>query len=290
MASRSTAWVDPNAIASAKSLEWIAKSLAKGLLQGKHKSQRLSSGFEFSQYRPYVQGDDLRLIDWKMFAKTDKYYIKESDVERDHDLHIIFDNSKSMDYEEAGWSKLLYGKLVSACVSYIISQQGDAFSWSSIDKHFHSSVGMHHWRNSIHSMYDLKTSDDTHDIKINPTNNKVYLWLTDLYHSIEHIKTITSRLKQKYTELIIFHIVGKREEQLDFPNNSTFIDLENDEVVQMNPTEYLKEYKPKYEAHIAACKEVFYSSGTIYHKAHINDSIPDTLKLFLDSYNRTIAV
>jgi len=288
VASRSTAWIDPLAIDSAKSLEWIAKSIAKGQLQGKHKSQRLSSGYEFSQYRPYVQGDDLRLIDWKMYAKTEKYYIKLSDVERDHDLHIIIDNSRSMDYEEDNWSKLLFAKLLSACVSYVTIQQGDAFSWSSLDKLFPRSLGMQHWRNSINALDDLNSSKTSRLINLKPENNKVYLWLTDLYQEIDDIKSVVDSLKHNNTELIIFHLLGEREESLDFPNNTTFIDLESEEKVQVNPKEYLSQYQEQFNEHLKACKKLFYEKGINYQQAYINRPVQQSLKLFLDSYNKSL--
>lgn len=288
MASNSLAWIDPLAIDSAKALEWIAKSIAKGQLQGKHRSQRLSSGYEFSQYRPYVQGDDLRLIDWKMYAKTDKYYIKQSDVERDHDLHLIIDNSKSMEYAEDNWSKLLFAKLVSACVSYVITQQGDAFTWSSMDKYFNRALGMQHWKNSLHALHDLGTTTTARLINLKPENNKVYLWLTDLYHDVEDIKSVVDTLKHANTELIIFHLLGEKEESLDFPNNSTFIDLETNQTVQMNPKEYLAQYREHLDSHVENCKKVFYAKGINYHKAYINRPVQYTLKLFLESYHKSL--
>ena len=288
MATKSITWVDPHAIDSARSLEWIAKSIAKGLLQGKHRSQRLSSGYEFSQYRPYVQGDDLRLIDWKMYAKTDKYYIKQSDVETDHDLHIILDNSKSMSYEEDKWSKLLFAKLMTACASYINTQQGDAFSWSTINSVFPRSLGMQHWKNSIHALHELKVTDRSFITNLQPASNKVYLWLTDLYHDLEEIKSITNKLKHNNTELIAFHLLGMREESLDFPNNSTFIDLETDQKVQMNPKDYLARYREQFDMHISACKKVFYESGINYHRAYINQPVQHSLRTFLDSYNKSL--
>jgi len=288
VASNSIAWIDPLAIDSAKALEWIAKSVAKGQLQGKHRSQRLSSGYEFSQYRPYVQGDDLRLIDWKMYAKTDKYYIKQSDVERDHDLHCIIDNSRSMMYEENNWSKLLFAKLLTACITYVIAQQGDAFSWTSTDQRFPNALGMQHWKNSIHALHQLSYSDGSLNSELNPESNKVYLWLTDLYQDLNDIRSKVNSLKHNNTELIVFHLIGEQEESLDFGNNTTFIDLENEQKVQMNPKEYLKEYREKLDAHMSACKKVFYGNGINYQKAYINQPIQMVLRSFLESYNKSL--
>lgn len=288
MASNSIAWIDPLAIDSAKALEWIAKSVAKGQLQGKHRSQRLSSGYEFSQYRPYVQGDDLRLIDWKMYAKTDKYYIKQSDVERDHDLHCIIDNSRSMMYEENNWSKLLFAKLLTACITYVIAQQGDAFSWTTTDQIFPNALGMQHWKNSIHALHQLSASDGSLNSELNPESNKVYLWLTDLYHDIDAIRSKVNSLKHNNTELIVFHLIGEQEESLDFGNNTTFIDLENEQQVQMNPKEYLKEYREKLEAHMSACKKIFYGNGINYQKAYINRPVQIVVRSFLESYNKSL--
>jgi len=286
MASFSMSWLDPKAIDSAKSLEWIAKSIAKGKLQGRHRSQRLSNGYEFSQYRPYVQGDDLRLIDWKMYGKTDKYYIKQSEVEQDHDLHVIVDNSKSMDYEEDGWSKLMYAKLLTACISYINLNQGDSFSWSSSGINHPTGFGMTHWKNCIHAIHKLNSAPDIKESILKVERNKVYIWLTDLYEDVNDISNVLHSLKHANTEVIIFHIIGEKEQSLDFPNNATFIDLESGDKIQLNPTDYVSEYQSKREAHIKACKELFYSKAVQYHKAYINHPVENTIKLFLDSYNK----
>lgn len=276
-------WLDPKVIDSAKALELVAKSLAKGRLQGRHRSQRLSNGYEFSQYRPYVQGDDLRLIDWKMYGKTDKYYIKQSEVERDHDLHIIFDNSKSMDYEEGGWSKLLYAKLLAACLSHVVIQQGDSFSWSSTDSRYKVGQGMQHWRNSIHAMHALQATQKD-GLNIVAEQNKVYLWITDLYHTEVEVNSIISNVKSSGNELIVFHLIGEQEEALEFPNNSTFIDLESGEKIQMNPKEYVAEYKSKIDKHLKLCKDIFNSKKIQYHKSYINRPVDESIKLFLNSY------
>jgi len=284
MASKSLDWLDPKAIDSAKALEWIAKALSKGRLQGKHRSQRLSNGFEFSQYRPYVQGDDLRLIDWKMYGKTDKYYIKQSEVERDHKLHLIFDNSKSMEYEEAGWTKLLYGKLIAACLSYMSVQQGDTFSWSSSTTNYRSVLGMQQWKSCIQAIHLLDSTSDENSFKINAEKNKTYLWLTDLYQPIEVIKSQIHSLKHQSTELILFHLLGEQEEQLSFPENSTFIDLETGKKIQLSPKAYASQYKSKFENHLRQCKDLCFATGVHYNKMYINRSVDIALKQFFDTY------
>lgn len=284
MASNSLAWLDPKAIDSAKALEWIAKMLSKGRLQGKHKSNRLGNGYEFSQYRSYVQGDDLRLIDWKMYGKTDKYYIKQSEVERDHNLHIIMDNSKSMDYKEDDWSKLLYSKLITACLSYMNVQQGDTFSWSSNDQHFGKVSSMQQWKNCVSQLLEFKSASDKDEINLPAQRNRTYLWLTDLYQPLAKIESTLSSLKNHQSEFVLFHLIGEKEENLDFQENSIFIDLESGNKIQLSPKAYRAAYSKKLNQHIRDCKDLCFSKGVYYKKMIINHPVDLALQQFLDHY------
>lgn len=289
MTNSSQTWLDPKSISQAKTLELLARSISKGFLLGKHKSQRLSNGYEFAQYRPYIHGDDLRLIDWKLYAKTDKYYIKQSNVERDHDFHIIIDNSLSMNYAEDGWSKLAFAKLVAAAIGYIAIQQGDSLSMSSTDSLLNKSSGIKHWKTCVQFLSELKGIGSESKLQTNPQNNTVYIYLTDLYSDIEQIRKHATTLKQLNTDLLVFHLLGRKESQLDFGRNASFIDLESSEEIQLNPSEYRNRYMKKVENHINACKQIFFEKSVYFETVYINDPAVNVLRSLVRNYNRIIA-
>src|SRR5205085_10564008 len=102
-------------------------------MSGSNRSQSIGIGYEFSQYRSYEPGDDLRLLDWKMYARSERYYIKQSEVETNITVKFILDASKSMGYKEDGLSKLAYGKVMTAALGYLARKQSDTYGLYTIN-------------------------------------------------------------------------------------------------------------------------------------------------------------
>src|SRR5919112_728575 len=111
-----TKLIDPQTLAALKDLSLVARIVVAGFTAGLHNSLKRGAGLEFSQYRSYQPGDDLRQLDWKMFARSDRYYIRESETDTNLRVQFVVDSSNSMNYEEAGISKITYAKLVVACL------------------------------------------------------------------------------------------------------------------------------------------------------------------------------
>ncbi len=120
--------ISPQMLAAIKDLALVARMVVNGFLAGSHHSRKRGAGLEFSQYRSYQPGDDLRQLDWKMFARSDRYYIRESEIETNLRVQLVIDASNSMNYEEAGLSKITYAKLLIACLGYLAAQHGDEVS------------------------------------------------------------------------------------------------------------------------------------------------------------------
>lgn len=269
----------------ASNLEWMARNLAKGLNLGKHHSKKLGVGLEFNQFRNYVQGDDVRLLDWKMYAKTGQYFIRQSDVQLNTGLHVSIDTSKSMDYMEEGRSKIDVGKILTATLTYVIAKQSDEFSWTAGDNHFVPSNGLKNWRRSIISLEKVSTD---YDLSAHYTLSKkpgIHLWITDLYMDVGEVEKHISINSAANKELIIFHVVGKREEELDFDSNTKFVDLETGEEMQVNAKKFAEEYKTSLDHHIHEIKKVCQNRGVVYRKIYLDAEIRDSLRLFLSDYN-----
>jgi len=265
-------------------LEWMARRLAKGLMAGRHASQKLGRGMEFTQYRSYVQGDDLRLLDWKMYAKTGKYFIRQSDIESDHSLHIDLDDSKSMEYQEDGFSKFKLSKLITATLTYVMAQQLDDFSWQSGGLHFTRGRGLKTWRRSLQSLHDLMTSSDE-TLKTSFDRVGRILWITDLYYELGDIKERLQQYLGPGRELTIFHIVGKKEENLSFGSNTKFVDLESREEMQVDASRYVDDYKEAYHDHISKVKHLCLIHEVIYKRIYLQSDLVTELRTFITDYN-----
>lgn len=272
-------------IHSVSDLEWLAKILSAGFIQGKHNSARLDIGLEFQQFRPYVQGDDIRAIDWKMYAKTEKYYIRQAITETEHNFQFILDNSKSMLYAENGVSKLLLGKILTAAMSNIMVNQGDKFSWVAGEKNIPAGTGIRHWNRSLNDLYELDSSEA--DAKVLPVNreNLILIWITDGYYSMKEINEYLSFIKNVKTEVILFHITGLLEKALDFPGNSTFVDLESGEQIELNPTTYKKIYVEQLLSHFHQIRNHCLRQGIWYYEMILQDDLKIALEFFMHKYN-----
>ena len=281
--------VDSIMIDEFSELAWLSKSLAAGLLHGMHRSKNLSSGIEFSQYRPYVPGDDPRLIDLKMVAKTDRYYVKQAQIESRQIFQFLIDNSASMDYEEKGLSKLHLAKLIVATLSYVANMQGDKYGWNSTDESLNIDTGMNHWRRCISSLSEVKIESEHTPSSVFSIRKGIVIWITDLYESLESIKAKMNEWSSPHLEAIIIHLAGKKEENLDFKSNSNFIDLESNVRIETHIPSVLKTYQKNYRSHFRAIKEMADERGIVYFKIYLDDHLPATLKTFFDMYNSTRA-
>lgn len=273
----------PEAIQSVADLEWIAKILSRGFLHGKHYSQRLGTGMEFQQYRPYVQGDDIRNIDWKMYAKTDKYYIRQTAIETDHEYAFIIDNTKSMNYFENGPSKLTLAKILVATISKVFSDQGDAYSLHDYQHQLGLGNGQRHWSNTIQYLHQLNTTDKDRKLPYFHQERTI-IWLTDGYGTLEEMEATLKWMKNPKTEVIFFHIMGEKELNLNFGNNVIFKDLESGEMMEVNTDQFRQNYTNKINHHFHKVKNLCFELGIYYDKIYLDHPVTETLRQFFHKY------
>jgi len=282
--------IDPGVLSSLTSLEWVARTLAKGLMIGKHHAKSTGSGLEFSQFRTYAQGDDLRLLDWKMYAKTGKYFIRQSTIDMNHRLTVHIDNSKSMDYRENGISKLDLSKIITAALTHVMAQQSDEFTWVTSGASFNKGQGIHHWKRSLISLYEVASGDTSYEISDTHNNNGIHLWITDLYEDLDHIKKSIQSLSGPNRELVILHLIGEKEEHLSFPKNTKFIELESGKSLQVDSTQYKKQYAAALGQHILEIKRYCEQQAIVYKKIRLQDDLTQVLRSFIQNYNYLSAI
>ena len=286
----SSAQLDPKVIDSIQSLEWIARTLAKGLLLGRHGSNKLSTGMEFTQYRPYTQGDDLRMLDWHMYAKTGKHFIRQSTIESNHGLNIHLDDSPSMTYEEDGFSKLSIAKIIAATLTYVMMNQGDAFGWGSNNMAYIKGQSLKDWYQSLNLLFQLQGSSTTKTQDAMYRKPGIHLWITDLYDTQENIEKYLKSLMRTDQEVILLHIIGQHEELLDFQKGVTFLDLESHEEIQINVSAYQSSYKELLGQHLLNIQRFCQNHGMAYHKVYIQDDITQVLRQLIHQYNQLSAL
>ena len=274
--------IDPEVLASIQDFDWAIRSLALGEYHGKKRSGKLGTGMEFSQYRPYSQGDDLRQLDWKMYARTDKFYIKQSEVETNVDVTFIIDTSKSMLYEESGWSKLGYAKMLAGVLGFVALENGD---WIGVSDAVSMKSGndSRHWIRFLNMLQNLPISEAFNEPYIeNRRAKELFVVVSDLYDEEERMKGFIEMLKSPRNEVIVFQLMGEKERELEFGAAVRIQDLETGETVQLNSENYRSSYKEKISQWEADLAHEFLMNGIDFHAIDFTAPIAQTVNVFLN--------
>ncbi|MFY0605862.1 MAG: DUF58 domain-containing protein [Cyclobacteriaceae bacterium] len=280
--------IDPEVLSSIHELDWAIRSLALGEYHGIKQSRRLGTGMEFSQYRPYSQGDDLRQLDWKMYARTDKFYIKQSEIETNIDVTFMIDTSKSMCYTEGGWSKLDASKMLCGVLAHVALQNGD---WISLADgvSMRSGNDQRHWNRFLIGLQGLAETVKFEAPYIEQRKSKeLFVFMTDMYDSEEDLMDFVKSLKSPRNEVIVFHMMGEKEETLDFGNAVKLKDLETGLETQMNPQLLKEDYQKQVKNWKEELSHDLLSVGIDYHAIDFTVPMAELINAFIHRRKRLL--
>ncbi|MBS1490612.1 MAG: DUF58 domain-containing protein [Bacteroidetes bacterium] len=265
-------------------------------MSGSNKSQSVGAGQEFSQYKNYQPGDDLRQLDWKMYARTERYYIKQSEIETNITVKFILDASHSMSYQEEGMSKLQYAKIAIAALAYLARKQSDAFGLFALNnKQLKVVLPRYEQQQFIRFLTELihlKSAgawpDSGKEVLYDHHGKEILIFFTDLYDYEEDILNFISRLKTPRNEVIVFQILGKHEAELDFNGSYTFEDLETNLRTKVNTLLQKEEYKQRFQKWIARSRNWMLERQIDYYTVFLNEPVESFLRNFLTIRRRLL--
>jgi len=247
-------------------LELIAKGVVEGFLTGLHKSPFHGFSSEFNQHRLYNQGESTRFVDWKLFAKTDKLYVKRYEDETNLRCHILIDSSRSMLYKaNKKFSKLDFAVVCAAALIKLLNNQRDAVGLSIFDKKIrvqqsekvndaHTQMLFSYLEKTLNGEYSISAQNDNlsianalNDIAESLKKRSMLMIFSDMFDlsKQEEIFDALGHLKYQGHQVILFHIVDKNTEiDFDFENRPTrFIDIESNQEIKLNPADYQEGYQ-----------------------------------------------
>jgi uncharacterized protein (DUF58 family) len=244
--------LDPKIMMAIKDLSLAAKTTIDGFMSGINKSTIKGSGLEFSQYRSYQPGDDLRSLDWKMFARSDRYYIRESEVETNISIRLLIDASASMNHEDGDFKKIDYARYLAASLAYLGNLQGDAiglyvfkdggiFAMSPKQDYQHM-ARMFYQLESIKPEGNFTKSINYKELYAGNQKKELLILITDLYQQNNEIFDLLDTLNTLKHEVVVFHLMGKNELELNFKGYHSFEDLETGEKLQVDQVSAKKTY------------------------------------------------
>jgi len=288
--------LDPKVLATIKDLPLLAKTVVDGFMNGFNKSTVKGPGLEFSQYRSYQPGDDLRWLDWRMFARSDRYYIRESEIETSISVRFLIDASASMNHEDNDISKIHYARMLAASLAYLANLQGDA-------------VGLYVFQDG--GLFTLASGADPQHLKrlyyqlerIEPAGTftkpaqykelfagtgrkELLVFITDMYQTENEINKLLDSLAVLRHEIIVFQLMGQNELDLDFKGYSTLEDLETGEVIQINP-QTVKAYRDVLHEKLADIRMNLLSKRIVHQVLSTSQPLDQALRDFLVQRNKT---
>ena len=265
MSTPATRFIDPAILARISSMELLARSVVEGFLAGLHQSPYKGFSVDFMQYRPYVPGDDLQRVDWKVYARTDRYFVKEYQGETNTTLQIVLDTSGSMGFTSNTVTKLAYASYLAASMAYLANRQRDAVGLTlfdrSIGEHCPPRVNRTHLLNLL-TVLGQAASKATTDLGRTLTSiaeqqrrRGFVVLISDLLTDMETIEKTLSLLRFAGHNVLVFQVLDPKEIKFDYKDVVEFRDMESGRKLLVDAKSARATYHSKFEAFQAQLKK-----------------------------------
>lgn len=276
-AARPQSLIDPLALMRIKSLQLRARAAVEGFIKGIHRSTYHGFSVEFSEYRQYTPGDDPRYLDWRLFARTDRYYVKRFEDETNLRCQIVLDTSRSMSYRSLDYSKSEYARTAAATIAYFLTLQRDAVGLLTFEDRITDYLPPRHRPGHLRrllAMLDREPAGRATDLaapleEIAATVKKrgLILLLSDLLAPAEALRSRLGYLRSRGHEVIILRILDPAESAFTFATPAMFQDLESGRELYIDPDAARAGYLSRFAAHAAevqsACTDMAIDFRTI---------------------------
>lgn len=253
-------FLNPEVISKLKSMEIKARLVVEGFITGLHKSPYHGFSVEFAEHRQYMPGDPIREIDWKVYAKSDRYYVKEFEEETNLKSYILLDASASMSFTSSKISKFMYAAHLAAALAFLMLKQRDAAGLVVFDERVRSyvppksaSVHLHALLSTLSGVEPSSGTDAglaLHEMADRIKRRGLIVVLSDLWDDPSRILTGLKHFRHRKHEVIVFHILDPAERDFTFAEEALFKDLETGEEISTLPWQIRSEYQRTMSAHI----------------------------------------
>lgn len=253
-------FLNPETLSKLKGLDLKARLIVEGFVSGLHRSPYHGFSVEFAEHRDYVPGDDLRYVDWKVFGKTDRFYLKRFEEETNFACHLLLDTSESMQYrsEQAAMSKLEYAQHVAAALAYLVVQQQDAVGLATFDREVRHYIGPSsrpsHLKQVFHMMELSPASGETalgpifHDLAERIRKRGLVIIVSDLFDDVESLMMGLKHFWYRRHDVSLLQIIDPAEQEFPFEEPTLFKGLEGQLEQMTEPRSLRRAYREEFEA------------------------------------------
>jgi len=292
-------FLDPAVVARLGTLELKARTIVEGLLSGLHRSPFKGFSVEFAEYRQYIPGDDLSTIDWKVYARSDRFYVKKFEEETNLDCHLMLDVSGSMGYgRHHPMTKFEYGACLAASLAYLMNRQRDAVGLTAFDEEIvtmlPSSSRTGHLRAVLLTLDRLKTGQRTnvskplHALADSLSKRGMVVLISDLLDDPDSVIRGLKHFQFRGTDVIVFHILDPDEIEFPFDRATRFEDLETADEVMAVPGVVRDHYLREIGSLIERYRRDLGSAGIDYQLLTTNHPLELALMAYLSTRARSL--
>jgi uncharacterized protein (DUF58 family) len=243
----------PDMVSKLANMSLIARLVVEGFITGLHKSPYHGFSVEFAEHRPYMPGDDIRHVDWKVYGKTDRFYLKQFEEETNLKSYLLVDISASMGFHSAGVSKLQYATYLAAALSYLMLHQRDSVGLVTFDtriqKYLPPRSVLSYLNVILQELQKAETHAETrvaqtlHEMAERINRRGLVILFSDLFDDPDQIISGLRHFRHKNHEVIVFHILDPFEKNFDFTQGAVFTDMETGEKMSTLPWQIRGEYR-----------------------------------------------
>lgn len=289
-------FIDPTALQRIGSLELVARTVVDGFITGLHRSPYLGFSVDFAEHRPYMPGDDIRRIDWRLYARTDRFHLKLYEAETNANFMAIVDTSASMAFGEKGVRKIDYGRMLAASLAYFSSGQRDRVGLITFDEDLRDYVppSAKHLDTVLHTLAAAEPKGSGalgRPLKKAAELLKrsgIVVIVSDLYESPDSVLAAVNQLRFSGQDVVVFHTLDPAELEFQYPAPAPFEDLETGERIPIIPERLRERYLGLVSDHVKELAERFAANRIDYVVVNTGEPLDRALFEYLLARHRRI--
>ena len=269
-------YLDPSVVSKLNSLELKARAVVEGFMVGYHKSPYHGFSVEFSEHRPYLQGDSIRNIDWKVYGRKEEFFVKRYEEETNLVCNVVIDISRSMNYQNKGkLSKLEYAKILAASLSYLMVKQQDAVGLTlfsdKIVNEIQPKASRIYLSRILSTLSEAQSANSTNTSKcLDVVSERIkkrglVIIISDFFDDTDKVLNSIKRFRYKKNEVIVFQLLDPIERNFAFENDAIFVDMETGEELTTQSVQIQKEYQKTFTNYLHKLSSECLNNGIEYN-------------------------
>lgn len=252
-------FIDPAVLARIDNLELLARTVVDGFVAGLHRSPHLGLSLDFAEHRAYMPGDDIRMIDWSLYARSDRFYVKQFEAETNANVVLALDVSASMGFGSGNVSKLDYGRFLAAALAFLSGRQRDRIGMVAFDAEPRHTIppSVRHVDRILHTLDGLEPDGEGDVVQSilrlgdGLRRRGIFVLISDLYADPKRLAEVLLPLRFRGQDVIVFHLLDPAELDLSFSEAAMFRDAETGETMPVVPAQAREEYTERIQGHVS---------------------------------------